>query len=137
MDVEDHHQIDLTRQAALFVMKTRDGRRLTQTATSGIIGDVTELFQSRLEEVCHTTTTILKDAQVDGAVIESVKASIRTHSVPFEGLETEYQQNSYFKNKLGLLVSMFTCTLDPNFEIIFLRIASYNARVYINIIFSV
>lgn len=55
MDVEDHHQVDLTRQAALFIIKTCDGCRLTQTATSGIIGDITELFQSRLEEVCHTT----------------------------------------------------------------------------------
>ena len=61
--------VDLTKQSAIFILKTRDGQRLTQAATDNILRDVTELFQTRLEAVCHSTVETLKEAGVDDATV--------------------------------------------------------------------
>ena len=80
--------VDLTKQSAMFILKTRDGRRLTQAATDNILKDVTELFQSRLEAVCHNTVETLKGAGIDDATISTVKDGILAQCEPFKGLET-------------------------------------------------
>lgn len=97
--------VDLTKQSAMFILKTRDGRRLTQAATDNILKDVTELFQSRLEAVCHNTAETLKGAGIDDATISTVKDRILAQCEPFKGLETEYRQNAYIRDHFGLLVS--------------------------------
>ena len=96
--------VDLTRQSAMFIVKTRDGR-LTQAATDSILKDVTELFQSRLEAVCHNTVETLKGTGIDDATISTVKDGILAQCEPFKGLETEYCQNAYIRDHFGLLVS--------------------------------
>ena len=88
----------------MFILKTRDGRRLTQAATDNILRDVTELFQTRLEAVCHTTMETLKKEGVDDVTISTVKDGILSQCEPFEGLETEYRQNSYIRDHFGLIV---------------------------------
>ena len=98
--------VGLTKQSAMFILKTRDGRRLTQAATDNILRDVTELFQSRLETVCHNTVETLKDAGVDDSTISTVKDSILAQCKPFKGLETEYHQNAYIRDHFGLIVSI-------------------------------
>ena len=95
---------DLTRHSAMFIVKTHDGRRLTQAATDNILRDITELFQTRLEAVCHTTVTTLKEAGVDDVTISNVKDGILSHCEPFKGLESEYRQNSYIRDHFGLIV---------------------------------
>ena len=96
--------VDLTRQSAMFILKTRDGRRLTQAATDNILRDVTELFQTRLEAVCHNTVETLKEAGVDDATISTVKDGVLAECEPFKGLETEYRQNTYIRDHFGLIV---------------------------------
>lgn len=88
----------------MFILKTRDGRRLTQAATDNILRDVTELFQTRLEAVCHTTVETLKEVGVDDVTISTVKDSILSQCEPFKELETEYRQNSYIRDHFGLIV---------------------------------
>ena len=68
--------------------------------------DVTDLFQSRLEAVCHNTVETLKDAGVDDSTISTVKDSILAQCEPFKGLETEYHQNAYIRDHFGLIVSI-------------------------------
>ena len=89
--------LDLTRQSAMFILKTRDGRRLTQTATDNIFRDVTKLFQTRLEALCHTTTETPKLVGVNDATISTVKDGILSQCWPFGGLETEYCQVPIFE----------------------------------------
>ncbi len=48
----------------MSILKTRDGQRLTQAATGNIMRDVTELFPTRLEAVCHNTVETLKEGEV-------------------------------------------------------------------------
>ena len=96
--------VDLTKQSAIFILKTRDGQRLTQAATDNILRDVTELFQTRLEAVCHSTVETLKEAGVDDATVSTVKDGILNQCGPFKGLETEYRQNAYIRDHFGLIV---------------------------------
>ena len=99
--------VDLVKQSAMFILKTRDGGRLTQAATDYILRDVTALFQSRLEAVCHNTVEMLKEAGVNDATISTVKDGILAQHEPFRGLETEYRQNSYIRDHFGLIVRIF------------------------------
>ena len=89
----------------MFIFKTRDGRKLTQAATDIILRDVTELFQCRLEAVCHNTVETLKEAGIDDATISTVKGGILAQCEPFKGLETEYRQNAYIRDHFDLIVS--------------------------------
>ena len=95
--------VDLTRQSAMFILKTRDGRRLTQAATDNILRDVTELFQTRLETVCHTTMETLKEVSVNDVTISTVKDGILSQCEPFKGLEIEHRQNSHIRDHFGLI----------------------------------
>lgn len=97
--------VDLTKQSAMFILKTRDGKRLTQAATDNILKDVTELFQTRLEAVCHNTVETLKGAGIDDTTISTVKNGILAECEPFKGLETEYRQTAYIRDDFGLIVS--------------------------------
>ena len=97
--------VDLTKQSAMFILKTRDGRRLTQAATDNILRDVTELFQSRLQAIRCDTVETLKEAGIGAATISSVKDNILSQCEPFKGLETEYRQNVYIREHFGLIVS--------------------------------
>ena len=96
--------MDLTRQSAMFVLKTRDGKRLTQAATDSILGDVTELFQSRFTSVCDTTLQLLKEAEVDDVTLSTIKNAFTSQCEPFRGLETEYRQNAYIRDHFGFIV---------------------------------
>ena len=84
----------------MFILKTRDGGRLTQAAT---LRDVTELFQSRLESICCSTVETLKEAGSDDATISAVKDGILAQCEPFKGLET---QNAYIRDLSTMLIEI-------------------------------
>ena len=63
---DDHGDVQLadpatmTRMAAMFILKTRDGRKLTQTALNGVVADTTELFTANMEQACRLTMGVLQ-----------------------------------------------------------------------------
>ena len=50
--------VDLKKMAALFILKTRDGKNLTQTALDGILDDVTHLFQTYIQYALSRTLQV-------------------------------------------------------------------------------
>ncbi len=73
----DNQANDLKRSAALFLLKTLEIGRVSQTVLNTVIEGVTELFQAHLKE-------------------ESV--------MPFAGLESQYLQRMFFKEELNMVV---------------------------------
>uniref|UniRef100_A0A1X7T706 Uncharacterized protein n=1 Tax=Amphimedon queenslandica TaxID=400682 RepID=A0A1X7T706_AMPQE len=84
--------LDLKKISAQFILSTRDGHNLTQSALDGVLTGVTMFHEQNIElvkakAVISETSTIFKEMQC-----------------PFDDLETEYKQNQYFKKHLSLLI---------------------------------
>ena len=99
-----NRQAGITRLSAMFILKTRDGGRLTQSATNEIVSGVSELFQHTLESVCQNTLQTLKQIDAGEQIVTAVQESIMSHPDPFKGLETEYLQNVYYRDNFFLIV---------------------------------
>lgn len=101
------------RNAALFIMKTRDGKRITQSCLDGILSDVSVLYKHNLECVSSRAVEVLKGLGATNEMLCAVKSSIlsETSQAPFKGMETEALQNSLFRSEFGLVVSAHVCKL--------------------------
>lgn len=93
---------------AQFILKTRDGRKLTQVATNGIIQDTKVILQSTIEviqkkvlEVFETEEIALTDPQLEK--IQSIFAD-ETVVDPFRGLETEHKQEKFIHDHFNYVV---------------------------------
>ena len=74
----EEERSSLKQSAVLFLLKTKEVHRVTQTALNGIIEGVTELFQS------HAGSSTVK---------------------PFAGLESRYLQEKFYEEVFHLVVS--------------------------------
>ena len=97
--------VDLSRHSAMFILKAREGLKLTQSALSCILTHVTELFDTRLQAASDTTVQILRQSDVDDHTVSVVEQSILSQCGPFQDMETEHLQHKYFKENFDLLVS--------------------------------
>lgn len=95
---------------AQFILKTRDGRKLTQVATNGIIQDTKIIVQSTVEaiqkkvfEAIRNTEIPLTDQHL--ATIDAVFAD-ETVVDPFRGLETEYKQEKFIQEHFNYVVRL-------------------------------
>ena len=104
-------QVDTTRISAQFILSTRDGYNLTQSAMDGVMTGVTIFHQQTMELMQSKVSKVLCDNNVPEEVISATNAIFENTQSPFVNLQTEYKQNQYFKNFLSLIVSyckMFT-----------------------------
>jgi len=93
---------------AMFILKLKEERRLTQVAIDGLIDDVASLLEEE-------TLTLMKDINhcIRGNVPEHVSSAInaifshRMVKSPFEGLHSAYLQKQYFINNLHLVVCCY------------------------------
>lgn len=102
------HESDRKRNAALFILKTRDGRKITQTCLDGVLSDVSLLVKQNIQSRCHTTLQALKAAGASKDILEVTKSTLfgnQGEAGLFDGLKTEYLQNSHFRDNFGLVVS--------------------------------
>lgn len=100
---------DPKKNAARFILKTRDGRKMTQTCLDGVLLDVSLLVEHNVQSICHLTLQALKSAGASQEILGIAKSSILSDNPGeanlFEGLDTEYRQNSFFREHFGLVVS--------------------------------
>lgn len=85
-------------EAAKFILKTRDGRRLTQRATDDILHDTRAIVQYSIENLEQEVTEKLKELSMSDGEIACIKELFYSSKYrnPFEGLETEYKQEKFF-----------------------------------------
>ena len=97
------------RSAALFLMKTRNEGRLTQSALNSVVHSTSDLCQ----QITHKLKRKFSEAVGESATMsEDDKQSLidRTNSIeidPFEGISTEYLQEKYYKDNFGYLVCVY------------------------------
>ena len=93
------------RSSALFLLKLKEERRLTQVA----IDDVVEGIEAVLEQsVIRTKAGVRAKLATHGInpdTITGLDEVFLDATHPFTGLETCFKQEKYFRDVLGLLVS--------------------------------
>jgi len=88
-------------EAAKFILKTLEGKKLTQTVADGIIGDTTIFVERTLDHLKQKLKEKL------GNTFEEIEAIFFLPEIcnPFRGLETRYQQEKYFQQHFNYVVS--------------------------------
>jgi len=116
----DDHDIDTTaeelisieesndREAALWILKLKEGRRLTQSTTEEILSDVTELCSSIILRLKNDVHRVLESADITPGNIPGLDDLFTENSpyaLPFCNLQTHYKQMSYFRSHFNFAVS--------------------------------
>lgn len=110
-DIMEGHQIDTspTMLGAQFILKTRDGKKLSQVTTDEILTDTKILLQNTVETIEKRVIDKLKMLGTvtndDDSVLIAVKSIFSEEVNPFKGLETEYQQEKCIKENFNYVVS--------------------------------
>ena len=91
--------------AALFLLRTREEGRLTQTAlnqvvhsTSSLCEQVASNLKSQVSEAIQTVGLTEDDQKKVLGSLECISCN------PFEGLQTEYKQEKFYKENFSYLV---------------------------------
>lgn len=94
-----------TVNGAKFILKTRDGKRLTQTTTDGIIEDSKILVQSTVDLLENKVIEVIKSSTATEDTLTKVKeifadAALRT------GLDSLYKQEKFIQEQFNYVVSL-------------------------------
>lgn len=106
---------DLQAEAASFILKSKEKHKIPQNVIDGIIADVTTFFSLHLSFLHSAFKQQLKDNDIDDTVIEAICSTFdydNVHRRPFKGLETEYLQHKFFKQKFSMIVSSLCYNLS-------------------------
>ena len=101
----------IPRLAAQFILKTREGKRLTQTAVDSIVGDITDMVSKVVNSIQRKVLAQLKSL---GVVLTAEQQSGLREAFsgpetnPFQGLETQYKQEKFFREHFNYVVSFNT-----------------------------
>ncbi|XP_028416938.1 uncharacterized protein LOC114541149 [Dendronephthya gigantea] len=112
MMIDDHeetigyHHVDLKRQNALFLLKTKEMYRLTQTATDALVSCTTSIVKNSIEQLKNRVTKCLDNVGMllgDIPGLENMFRQDSNESNPFNGLQTKTEQKCYFRDNFGLV----------------------------------
>ena len=98
----------LKRNAALFLLKTKEKGRVSQATLDELVFDLTSFVQVRLDEVHQEVKSVISqsDVPVSDVATAVIERSFNKKGIsrPFAGLESSYLQRKYFKEELKMLV---------------------------------
>lgn len=101
-------RISLKRNAALFLLKTKEKGQVSQATLDELVSDLTSFIKDRLSEVQQEVKCIIQRGvvHVPNHVIAAIERSFKKEEIsrPFHGLESEYFQKKYFKEELNMMV---------------------------------
>lgn len=93
------------RSSALFLLKLKEHRRISQTALDDVVEGSRSLFQQTVQTVQAGVRASLANNGIHPDNVHGLSDAFNELSDPFDGLETRYKQEKYYKDNLGLVVS--------------------------------
>ncbi len=94
------------RTSALFILKLKETRRLSQAAIDDVVEGYRGLFDLTVQRMRCGVNACLADAGIDPTDVSRI-GNVFTEIVnPFDGLETYYKQEAYFRKEFDLIVYM-------------------------------
>jgi hypothetical protein len=104
---EDDYSIDALRNRnAQFILKTKETNLLTQTCVNNIIEDSTQLVRGKT--IKSSLQNCRENSGIDFEAVPGLNELFEEEipiSNPFEHVSTKYQQNAYYEEHFGLVVS--------------------------------
>lgn len=100
--------LDFKRMIANWILKIKEGSKLTQTTMEAIIQGVTDLNQLILTRVNSAVTDALKQVGIDPTCcpeLSNIFDPNGKYGRPFKDLDTSHQQLQYYKKNLSFVVS--------------------------------
>ena len=93
--------------AAKWILKIRETRSLTRSATQGILEDVQDLISFVTQTLQSRTHASLQSNDIDPTTVSGLSDVFSGPTTkPFEGLASFHQQLQYCRNNFNLIVSM-------------------------------
>ena len=99
------NQEQLQRNSALFLIKLKEQRRVSQVTIDDIVTGLEGLLQQTVSRAKAGVRAKLAEQGVSPADISGLDEVFDDIAQPFCGLETAFKQEKYFKECLGLVVS--------------------------------
>ena len=97
------------RSDAMYILKLKEKYKLAQTTVDYILGDTEEIAGRLVTRLQQRLVTTLSEAGVNAMEIPGFLEAFEGPEVlrPFNGLNTEYLQDKYFRENMGLVVSAY------------------------------
>lgn len=92
------------RASALFLLKLKEHRRVTQAAVDDVVEGCQNLIQQTIVTLHSGIRSCLAKQGIDPDSISGLKDTFLNYSDPFLELDTKYKQEEYYKKNLGLVV---------------------------------
>ena len=91
---------------AIHVLKLKELYKLAQSTVDNIIGDVEEITANIVSRLQESVTDLLTN-HPDATAHDIAELFEDPSLTPFRGLKTEFRQDKFFRESLGLVVSAF------------------------------
>jgi len=105
--VADLDNLDLVtqkRSEALFLLKMKEAKRLPQTAIDAIVEEWESLFSHSIQQLLARVRSKMAAAGISITDIDGLQIVFDKIPQPFDGLQTRYMQEKYFRESLGLVI---------------------------------
>lgn len=103
--------------AALFILKAKEERRVSQRALDGLLEDFHEVCEIQRNALRDEVKKCLDGLKCTSVVIDAVDKVIERScsASPFDGLHTAYLQQQYFQKHFHFVVSsiLYAFSIDP------------------------
>ena len=115
-----HKPISDKRSNAMYVLKLKQKYKLAQTTIDGILGDTEDMTERVVSRLQQRLSTTLSKAGVNDTEIPGYLEAFEDPDIvrPFNGLNTEYLQEKYFRDYMKLVVSVLIGTMLGYNEIV-------------------
>ena len=94
------------RTCALFILKLKEQRRITQVAIDDVVAGVEHILQEAVVRAEAGVRAQLAANGIDASSVNGLDDVFTELKTPFDGLETEFKQEKYFKTSLNMQVSI-------------------------------
>ena len=95
----------IIRSSALFLLKLKEHRRISQVAIDDIVEGSKGLVAQTIAHVEAGVKAKLAELGLDPDTVNGLDSVFKDIAHPFDGIETCHRQEKYFCEKLGLVVS--------------------------------
>ena len=104
-------QDSLRKSGALFILKMKEQRRMTQVAVDDIVEGYKSLFSSTVQCLKARVRAKLADEGLTSTLCDDV---FEDAIFPFNGIETAHLQEKYFQELIGIIVSYSIISIYHN-----------------------
>ena len=99
---------ELKKAAATWILKVKEGHKLPQSTMNSILNDLTEFNRLLLQDLHSVVIQKIRSAGLDPDTVPGLSEVFDPNSLygkPFQGLETQYLQQKYFRENFSMVVS--------------------------------